>query len=407
MSEEGALPWPGLVLAVIGLAAMLAAGVSWPVALAIGAIWAISLFLRAERTPSPPPEPVEVLRDTTLDTLFERAGVPLMMVEGQRVTMANRMARSVFGDAIAGQDVRLALRRPEALALLDRGTDGSAVIRGLAGRNRVWLMNRKALGEDHTLVELIDRTAEADVSRAHTDFVANASHELRTPLASIIGYVETLADDDAGLDAERRARFFDTILREARRLQQLVQDLMSLSRVEAEKHEVPNEPVDLSPLVLQAARDGAGHERIHRIDTRGLGGNFRIFGDARQLEQLVRNLVDNGLKYGAQDGTVTIATQVDSHGRVVLSVSDEGEGIAREHLPYLTRRFYRTDPSRSRAAGGTGLGLAIVKHIVERHRGQLDIESEFGSGTTVSVRFPPFSAASGSAADELPGSGLS
>jgi two-component system phosphate regulon sensor histidine kinase PhoR len=249
-------------------------------------------------------------------------------------------------------------------------------------------MTRLPVDGRYSLIELVDRTSEADVSRAHTDFVANASHELRTPLASIIGYMETLVEGGETIDAKRAERFHGVVLQEAKRLQSLVDDLMSLSLVEAEKHDHPRDEVKLAALVQQAARDGAGLERHERLDLVKSGEQLVVRGDRKQLEQLVRNLVDNALKYGAPQSSVTIGVDRGERDMAVLTVRDRGEGIAPEHIPHLTRRFYRTDPGRSRAAGGTGLGLAIVKHIVERHRGRLDIASTLGEGTTVTVRLP-------------------
>jgi two-component system phosphate regulon sensor histidine kinase PhoR len=249
-------------------------------------------------------------------------------------------------------------------------------------------MTRQPIDARYSLIELVNRTAETDVGRAHTDFVANASHELRTPLASIIGYMETLADADEEIDEARRSLFHATVLREARRLESLVDDLMSLSRIEAEKHDKPREPIDLALLLQQASRDGAGTDRQPRLEFRLDPGKHTVRGDRNQLEQLIRNLVDNALKYGAADSKVTVGMKPNDRGMAVITVRDRGEGIAPEHVPHLTRRFYRTDPGRSRAAGGTGLGLAIVKHIVERHRGLLDIASRVGEGTTVTVALP-------------------
>jgi two-component system, OmpR family, phosphate regulon sensor histidine kinase PhoR len=200
--------------------------------------------------------------------------------------------------------------------------------------------------------------------------------------------METLVEEDGAIDSKRAARFHGTVLQEARRLQNLVDDLMSLSRVEAEKHDQPRERVDLGQLARQAARDGAGPERLARLEFEVADGELMVRGDRNQLEQLVRNLVDNALKYGAPESSVTVGIAPDQSGMAMLSVRDRGEGIAPEHIPHLTRRFYRTDPGRSRAAGGTGLGLAIVKHIVERHRGRLDIASRVGEGTKVTVRLP-------------------
>ena len=282
---------------------------------------------------------------------------------------------------------RLSLRHPVAVELLNRPKGGRATIQGLTGPRSNWEMRRQPIDERYSLVELIDKTSESDVGRAHTDFVANASHELRTPLASIIGYVETLRESGETLDEATSNRFLDTILREGKRLQNLVSDLMSLSRVEAEKHDLPSRKLALKPLVERAARDAAGAERLARLEL-ALDYDAQVRGDEQQLEQLVRNLVDNALKYGSLEEPVTVSLTRSADGLARIAVVDRGEGIAAEHIPHLTRRFYRTDPGRSRASGGTGLGLAIVKHIVERHRGRLDISSETGKGTEVIVRIP-------------------
>ena len=169
------------------------------------------------------------------------------------------------------------------------------------------------------------------------------------------------------------------------RLQTLVEDLMSLSRIEAEKHEFPRERIDLGQMAQTIASEvgfTVGDERIVPETEHGV-----VCGDRQQLDQLIRNLIDNALKYGDADAPVTVRVRRE-RGDVVLEVADRGEGIHPDHLPYLTRRFYRSDPGRSRAAGGTGLGLAIVKHIVERHRGKLDIASTLGQGSTVTVHLP-------------------
>tara|TARA_B100000678_G_scaffold1748_1_gene1510 strand:- start:1122 stop:2039 length:918 start_codon:yes stop_codon:yes gene_type:complete len=274
---------------------------------------------------------------------------------------------------------------------MDSDTHGEAIVTGLVRRKDVYRVSRYAIDDHTAVIELISKTAESDVSRAHTDFVANASHELRTPLSSIIGYVETLSEHPEDIDEATARKFLDTIHREAQRLQNLVSDLMSLSRVEAEKHDRPDAPVDLNHLVERAAREGAGANRSERV-TFEAEGQFEVLGDTQQLEQLVRNLVDNALKYGRPDSPVVLRLTESALGEAKLEVVDQGEGIEPEHLPHLTRRFYRTDPGRSRMSGGTGLGLAIVKHIVERHHGRLDIESEVGQGTTVTVRIPQYHA---------------
>jgi two-component system phosphate regulon sensor histidine kinase PhoR len=293
----------------------------------------------------------------------------------------------MLGQHVVGQDARVALRQPEAISLLNDNRNGAAIVRGLVRRQDIWQINRQSIDDRLAMLELTNQTAEADISRAHTDFVANASHELRTPLAAILGYVETLREDEGKVDTPTAQKFLGIIEREAHRLQALVSDLMSLSRVEAEKHELPTERIALAPLVERAACDAAGSARIERLDL-NLTAEPLVLGDLHQLEQVVRNLVDNAMKYGAHDRPVHVALDLAPGDQARIAVTDEGEGIAPEQIPHLTRRFYRTDPGRSRASGGTGLGLAIVKHIVERHRGRLDISSEVGKGTRVVVRIP-------------------
>ncbi|BBC72695.1 two-component sensor histidine kinase [Altererythrobacter sp. B11] len=378
------------MLALATGAVMLLAGVDGWLVLGVVLVWCCSFWLLAAPPAPPPRERTDGLQltRTGMRDLIEHSGLPMMMLDGERIIVANAAARENIGAHVVGQDARVALRHPVAVDLLARPGGGSATIQGLTGPRSNWQMSRQVLDERYSLIELINRTAEADISRAHTDFVANASHELRTPLASIIGYMETLVEEDGAIDQKRANRFHQTVLREARRLQNLVDDLMSLSRVEAEKHDHPRERVDLVPIVGQAARDGAGPDRLERLDLTLPGEPMLVRGDHRQLEQLVRNLVDNGLKYGDQEKPVSVSLTVDQRRRAIISVEDRGEGIAPEHIPHLTRRFYRTDPGRSRAAGGTGLGLAIVKHIVERHRGTLDISSKLGRGTVVTIRLP-------------------
>jgi two-component system phosphate regulon sensor histidine kinase PhoR len=368
---------------------MLIAGTDFWIAFAVTAIWigSILLFRPAPQTAAPQVDGMQLTRDGMRE-LIEHSGMPLLLLDDSRIVIANAEAREVLGKHILGQDARVAFRHPAAVDLLGRREGGSVTVQGLTGPRSSWQMTRQPIDGRYWLVELINRTAEADISRAHTDFVANASHELRTPLASIIGYVETLAEEGDKADPQMAARFLDTVLREAKRLQSLVSDLMSLSRVEAEKHDQPRETVELGALVERAARDGAGPERIERLVIARDGAPITVRGDSEQLEQVVRNLVDNAFKYGDPKQSVEVGLARGERDMAAIEVRDHGEGIAAEHLPHLTRRFYRTDPGRSRAAGGTGLGLAIVKHIVERHRGRLDIASRQGEGTTVTVRLP-------------------
>jgi two-component system phosphate regulon sensor histidine kinase PhoR len=368
---------------------MLLSGVDIWLVTAVMMLWIGSMWLaRPEPRPvQPQTDSVQLTRDGMRE-LIEQFSLPLLLLDQSRVIIANSSARMVFGKHIIGQDARVALRHPQAVALLDRQRGGSVTIQGLTTPRSIWQVTRHAINERYWVIELHNRTAEADISRAHTDFVANASHELRTPLASIIGYVETLAEPGDQVDAATSSKFLDTVLREAKRLQSLVSDLMSLSRIEAEKHDRPSEPIDLVKLVPKAAREAGTPNDKSRIDVMAPEDPIMVHGDRQQLEQLVRNLVDNALKYGDPKQQVEIQVRLEEGDWVNIIVTDRGEGIDAEHIPHLTRRFYRTDPGRSRAAGGTGLGLAIVKHIVERHRGRLDIESKKGKGTVVTVKLP-------------------
>ncbi len=388
MGNQHSLPTVGIVLALVTFVALLLGGVDTFLACSMLIVWVGSLILTSSRPPDVPNVVVQnSLTQDAMRSLIENSATPLLVTNRNKIAIANRVARKMLGQHIIGQDARMAFRQPKAISLLNKERNGRAIVRGLVRRRDIWQINRQSVDEDMAVIELINKTAEADISRAHTDFVANASHELRTPLAGIIGYTETLSEDAGTIDTPTAKKFLDTIQREAHRMQHLVSDLMSLSRVEAEKHDSPNELVDLRPIVERAARDAAGSERAKLLQFK-FERDTKVQGDVQQLEQLIRNLVDNALKYGEADAPIVVALDHarDNHARI--TVSNQGEGIASEHLPHLTRRFYRTDPGRSRASGGTGLGLAIVKHIVERHRGRLDIQSQLGQGTQVIVRIP-------------------
>lgn len=382
------IPQTGIWLAIITCGVMALLGFDLVLVFGVLVVWIGSLLL----VTSTPPENQTAKRNkrlsmSSMSELVENSSTPVLVTEKGTIAIANRSARKLLGTHIVGQDARVVFRQPAAIALLGKRKGGQAIVRGLVRRQDVWRINRQVIDDELAVIELINQNIEADISRAHTDFVANASHELRTPLASIIGYVETLSETGADFDTPTSQKFLSTIEREAKRMHSLISDLMSLSRVEAEKHDLPETRFELAPLVERAARDAAGSERADRLEFQ-LVEDPLVQGDEQQIEQVIRNLVENSLKYGAEDGQVRIRLDNSRLDEARVTVSDQGEGIPSEHVPHLTRRFYRTDPGRSRASGGTGLGLAIVKHIVERHRGRLDIESQEGVGTRVTVRFP-------------------
>ena len=238
-----------------------------------------------------------------------------------------------------------------------------------------------------------------------SDFIANASHELRTPLSSLIGFIETL-QGPARDDPQAREQFLKLMHEQAQRMARLVRDLLSLSIIETSEHKPPAGQVDL-PALLQTVID------ILQLQARAKNMTVKLTvedgplppaaGDADQLAQLFQNLIDNAIKYGAANSEVTVRIWPASiagpdgappsdlaipQAALAVAIADKGEGIAAEHLPRLTERFYRVDTARSRAVGGTGLGLAIVKHILARHRGRLQVESQPGQGSRFTIYLP-------------------
>lgn len=315
---------------------------------------------------------------------------PALIVEKGMVAAANEAAQALLGTRIVGRDMRLAIRHPSAIDTIVAGRDADIELVGIGSAERPWHLRLRILSNGSRLVRLIDRSALRSAERMRTDFVANASHELRTPLATIIGYAETLAEPGP-LDDAMRGRFGTTIQSEARRMLRIVEDLMSLSRIEADRYRAPDEQVDMGEVARIAVENAAplAERRGCKIALEIAPGLPIIAGDFAQLLQLADNLIGNAIRYGCNDRctAVSVALRADE-SRVIFSVADRGDGIAPQHLPRLTERFYRVDSARSRESGGTGLGLAIVKHIVERHRGTLEIKSAPQQGTEVIVSLP-------------------
>jgi len=384
-----------LALGAVMLSIWGASGTAVLLMLAIGAGIIILLWEGPKDADDPDPPALAEPVPAPSASLIQAFEDPVLIVGGGRIEEANAAARRLLGEHIVGEDVRVAIRHPAATERLlprqDQVVTRPIELVGLGGRETRWQMTVGPLDGDRLLVHLIDRTAGHAAEKMRVDFVANASHELRTPLAAIIGFVETLDDESAGGDVATRKRFLRVIHDEARRMQRLVEDLMSLSRIEAEKFRVPHAAVDLAELVKEVhavIRDGGSPRSLDVTLDLQKGLPF-VAGDRAQLSQLLHNLIGNAMKYGRADTPIMVRLGRGPGSMVKLSVEDEGEGIAPEHLPRLTERFYRVDPSRSRSQGGTGLGLAIVKHIIDRHRGRLDIQSVVGRGTIVSALLPP------------------
>ena len=243
------------------------------------------------------------------------------------------------------------------------------------------------------VITVHDLTPIHRVEAMRADFVTNASHELRTPLAALTGFIETL-QGPARDDPAARERFLGIMRDQAWRMARLIDDLLSLSRIELRAHQRPDKPVDLVPIVRQIA-DGLqtlARDRGVTVDVDAPPEPLMVLGDRDELIRLFENLIENGLKYGASGKRVEIkferTTAPDGKAEARVAVRDFGPGIAAEHLPRLTERFYRVDVGESRAQGGTGLGLALVKHILNRHHGRLTIDSKIGEGATFTARIP-------------------
>ena len=333
--------------------------------------------------------------------LVEAIPIPALLVDPSgRVSASNAGARALFGENILGRHYITVLRQPSLLDAVEqsvaRKTRTLAQYLTTEARRDITLhATCSYLPGGDVLIAFEDRTAMEEAFQMRRDFVANVSHELRTPLTALMGFIETLSGA-ARDDAEARDRFLSIMSREAGRMNRLVGDLLSLSRVEAEERVRPTQPVDLAAVVRSAiyTLDALAEAERKTIETDLPTEALTIPGDADQLSQVVTNLMENAIKYSKPDTVVRVSLRSeDDHpmlrqDAVVLTVLDQGEGIDAVHIPRLTERFYRIDTHRSREMGGTGLGLAIVKHIVNRHRGRLRIASRIGEGSEFSVILP-------------------
>jgi two-component system, OmpR family, phosphate regulon sensor histidine kinase PhoR len=323
--------------------------------------------------------------------LLEGLTEAALILEDGHVAAANAAARELLGSAIRGAALHEAITHPGVLAALERGAEApeGVELTGLGGSRRHWLMHSSPLPDGTALIRFLDRSEARAAEQMRVDFVANASHELRTPLSTLIGYTETLREQADAIDPATRERFLSVVHDEARRMQGVVEDLISLSRIEAEKFTTPTEAAELGSLIAQSAESARrmAQERGSAIVAEVEDSLPAIAADRSQILQLLDNLIANALRYGEAGTPVTVSAAAEGP-MVHLSVADQGEGIAPEHIARVTERFYRVDTSRSRSLGGTGLGLSIVKHIVERHRGRLSIDSKVGVGTTIHVLLP-------------------
>jgi two-component system, OmpR family, phosphate regulon sensor histidine kinase PhoR len=341
---------------------------------------------------------------TTFTPLIAALPIPALLIgPSERIESLNTHAAAIFGHDGTGRHYITVLRQPAVLDIVEQtlrdGLPHTARYLGAeGGRDTTWKVTASIvhLPTDRcTLVCFEDMTAVEEAGQIRRDFIANLSHELRTPLTALLGFVETLRGA-ARDDPAARDRFLSIMQREAGRMARLVDDLLSLSRVEADERVRPMAPVPLAALVdsvVQSLAPMAESSAI-ALTTSLPPQEVVVPGDANQLRQVVLNLVENAIKYGGRDRPVEISLgpirpEPALRGNAVrLTVTDHGEGIAEHHIPRITERFYRVDSHRSREIGGTGLGLAIVKHIIGRHRGRLRIDSQLGQGSTFTVILP-------------------
>lgn len=330
--------------------------------------------------------------------------LPLILIRSnERIEAANDAAKELFGEGIEKRHYMTALRNPDLLGMIeaclrDGKTRGVKYLTSLDQQDALFRASARELQLEAgtgLLVSFEDISHLEQIGQMRRDFVANVSHELRTPLTALIGFIDTLKGP-ARNDAAARERFLGTMEAEAHRMNRLVGDLLSLSRVEAEARVRPTErvdPVELIRSTLLRLEPIAADAQVSLVQTFP-ETPFEIVADSDQFRQILTNLVENAVKYSGKGSDVSVTLfdpTYDARLRceaVAVEVRDNGPGIDAFHLPRLTERFYRVDNHRSREMGGTGLGLAIVKHVVARHRGRMKIDSDLGQGTCITVILP-------------------
>jgi len=394
-----AAAWPLVIGMIAGGAAVLFAGpgLFWGL-VALGlAVLLIAQFVTFQEPILRPPEQqaVDPLLPPMTRVLMDQLPIPVMLLDdNEQVLFVNRSMRDVLGPGLDRKRASSVLRNPDVLGAIAEARHGRATNVPFSlpvpiERYYQAYAARISISPSVTALLLHDLTVVRRSEQLRADFIANASHELRTPLAAVSGFIDTLRghakDDEAA-----RAQFLDIMAVEAERMRRLIDDLLSLSRIEMNEHVKPEGRIHLESVVRQAIaalKPLAAQDRITMTVQAEPGTADLVIGEQDELAQLFQNLIHNAIKYGREQGMVEV-TVGQSDGQVFAAVRDNGEGIAASAIPRLTERFYRVDVKRSREKGGTGLGLAIVKHIINRHQGRLGIESRPGEGSTFTVFLP-------------------
>lgn len=343
------------------------------------------------------------LSEKDLGTVVGLMISPALVVDPEgRVLAHNVRVRELFTSIDNGQPLHRVSRQPGLLEAVQRARAQGVTQTGEisestpSGRRLIATVAPLECLSNETkqnllLIQFRDLSEQDRLTQTRSDFIANASHELRTPLASLKGFIETLQGPASG-DPAAHKRFLAIMETQAARMARILDDLLSLSRIEMQAHVTPQEEVDVGAVVTGAVQglEPIAREAHIRLLLHPIEHPYMTKGDSDELEQVFQNLIENALKYGKSGGKVEVsvikgAPATRHSGRIVIAVSDDGPGIAEVHLPRLTERFYRADTAASRERGGTGLGLAIVKHILNRHRGELLITSMVGKGSTFTV----------------------
>jgi two-component system phosphate regulon sensor histidine kinase PhoR len=404
--------WPLAVgMALAGVVALVFGPLAFGVVLALAVGAAIFLGLSAPEAPSEaalqesPPALTPLSR-----AVIAQLPAPVMLLdESERVILVNDSMRALVGSGVENKHVSAVLRNPAVLTAIDQTAhDGEPATVQFTlpvpiERHYQAYVARVSAAPPIMALLLHDLTAIRRSEQMRADFVANASHELRTPLAAVSGFIDTLRghakDDEAARD-----KFLGIMSVEAARMRRLIDDLLSLTRIEMNEHVPPQHRIQLDHVVREAAAALSPLARGDHV-TMEISTPVHlspVVGDRDELIQLFQNLIHNAIKYGREDGHVWISCGQTPDGQVFATVKDDGEGIASSAVPRLTERFYRVDVKRSREKGGTGLGLAIVKHIVSRHQGRLQIESKLGEGSSFTVLLPPAPTESGGKTELAP-----
>lgn len=394
-----------VAIALVGARGDLSAIIGIPAAIAVvAAAWYLSRRALDEEATEAAAPPALSGDDLITDVISALPDPTVLLDADGRVVTMNASAHAIAPALRRGEPASLALRIPEVIDAVRRAALGRKPERAeFAERvpSERWFevfvtplrTDGAADARTRLLLTFRDLTPIRRVEEMRVDFVANASHELRTPLAALSGFIETLKGP-ARNDTAARERFLDIMEAQAKRMARLIDDLLSLSRIELAAHVRPETPVDLLPIVRQVidALQMLARDRGVTVTVDAPKEPLIVSGSRDELTRVFENLVENALKYGASGKRVEItlsrAFTVSGGEEAVAAVRDYGPGISAEHLPRLTERFYRVDVTESREQGGTGLGLALVKHIMNRHRGRLTIESRPGEGATFTVRLP-------------------